>query len=231
MSHQPLSPSDPDYHDTRTRFDSAEAAARYAERKHERGWRNRRELELITRAIADLPRGARVLDLPCGSGRVARYLDDAGFRVEAADASQHMTDLARTIALANGQRQIAFSIRDVFDTAYAPATFDAVICNRLLHHYRSAELRIQALQELRRITRGPIITFYFLRTPLSWLTFDLRNRLSHRTPADRIPVSRRQLDEEAAEAGLRVRRILHVRAPLSPQSYVILEPGKDTLPA
>ena len=42
-----------------------------------------------------LPVGARILDVPCGQGRHARLLAEAGFEVTGLDYSRHLLDLAR----------------------------------------------------------------------------------------------------------------------------------------
>jgi len=45
--------------------------------------------------VLELPSGARVLDCPCGQGRHAHLLAEAGFRVDALDYSEHLLQQAR----------------------------------------------------------------------------------------------------------------------------------------
>lgn len=45
--------------------------------------------------LLELPSGARVLDLPCGQGRHAHLLAEAGFNVDGVDLSTHLIKLAR----------------------------------------------------------------------------------------------------------------------------------------
>ena len=45
--------------------------------------------------ILGLPTGARVLDVPCGQGRHAHLLAEAGYRVDGLDYSEHLLKLAR----------------------------------------------------------------------------------------------------------------------------------------
>lgn len=60
-----------------------------------REFRERRYVDL---AVRDLPPGARVLDVGCGTGRpVARYLAGRGFRVVGVDSSAAMLDIARRV--------------------------------------------------------------------------------------------------------------------------------------
>ncbi|MCS6807450.1 MAG: class I SAM-dependent methyltransferase [Bacteroidota bacterium] len=51
-------------------------------------------VELLLRSIS-LPRGARILDLCCGSGRHTKALYDAGFDVVGLDLSKNLLNLAR----------------------------------------------------------------------------------------------------------------------------------------
>lgn len=45
--------------------------------------------------VLGLPVGARVLDVPCGQGRHAHLLAEAGYRVEGLDYSEHLLRVAR----------------------------------------------------------------------------------------------------------------------------------------
>lgn len=215
---------DKDYSNTLTRFDAEGVAERYAKKKNEHGWRNRRELALIDRSLAELPHGSGILDLPCGTGRVSFHLARKGYLITAADASPNMVRVAGDIARQQGMEGIDISVRDIFHTGFTDNAFDAVICNRLLHHYRSPEMRIAVLRELKRISRGRIVSFYFLRTAASLLTFDLKYRLKDRIPEDRIPITLNEVKDEAHTAGLKVKNILWVKPFLSPQAYVVMEP-------
>ncbi len=56
---------------------------------------NQRELELVLRLLGDLPAGARLLDLACGTGRLARVLYRSCYRVAALDFSVPMLQQAQ----------------------------------------------------------------------------------------------------------------------------------------
>jgi SAM-dependent methyltransferase len=56
--------------------------------------RDRREVARIIDVLG-LPAGARVLDVPCGQGRHAHLLAEAGFRVDGLDLSTHLLARAR----------------------------------------------------------------------------------------------------------------------------------------
>ncbi len=55
---------------------------------------DRREVSRLLE-ILELPSGARILDCPCGQGRHAHLLAEAGFNVDGLDYSQPLLDVAR----------------------------------------------------------------------------------------------------------------------------------------
>lgn len=85
-------------------------------------------LSALERLLLDeLPPGARVLDLCCGSGQIARQLLQRNFRVTGIDVSAEMIELARANApggefLCDDAR--TFSVADSFDAVIS--TSDAV---------------------------------------------------------------------------------------------------------
>ena len=56
--------------------------------------RDRREVARLVDILA-LPTGSRVLDVPCGQGRHAHPLAEAGYLVDGLDYSKHLIDIAR----------------------------------------------------------------------------------------------------------------------------------------
>jgi ubiquinone/menaquinone biosynthesis C-methylase UbiE len=55
---------------------------------------DRREIGRLIE-IMQLPVGARILDVPCGQGRHAHLLAEAGYSVEGVDYSKHLIDIAK----------------------------------------------------------------------------------------------------------------------------------------
>ena len=80
-----------------------------------------------------LPKGGRVLDLGCGPGRSAWLLQEAGFEVEATDASDGMLEIARTRYGIEG-RLASFDDLDVV------AAYDGIWANFSLLHAPLADL-------------------------------------------------------------------------------------------
>jgi SAM-dependent methyltransferase len=78
-----------------------------------------------------LPRGARVLDVPCGTGAsaipAARAVGSTG-SVLACDLAERMLAHARDKAAAQGLRQMEFRHADMRALGLPDASFDAVVC-------------------------------------------------------------------------------------------------------
>src|SRR5262245_23196090 len=147
---------------TRERFSREKTAARYPS-EYGKGWRDRREQACIEQCLEAIPEGGRVLDLPCGTGRLTRILVSRGYRVTGADISEAMLEQTRANYAAYQSKQggkapaVQFEVRDVMSTGYNTDQFDGIACIRLFHHFSEAETRRRALRELRRICRGPIV--------------------------------------------------------------------------
>jgi len=185
---------------------------------------HRREVRCILRALQDLPRGARVLDLPCGAGRLLPDLVRRGFVVTEADASPHMIEQSQTFAAERGMylADERFVVTSVFRTPFDDGLFDAVVCNRLLHRFYEPRLRRDALAELRRIARGPIVVSFFSSLTLNGGVFHVRNRFRLKHAIDRVPIMPVTLAADARAAGLNVQQWLAPRPGISKQCYAVL---------
>jgi len=221
------------YQATRERFDRPETARAYLNKKSDPGnARNRREMACILKALDGLPVASTVLDLPCGAGRLLPMLLDKQFTVVAADFSREMLKVAEADCLerfeesAESTTRLSFQQQDILRTTFEENTFDAVICNRLLHHYPQAELRQQVLTELLRITKpdGRLIVSFFSNFALSALLFHLKNKLQGITPTDRIPIWHGVFRRDYERAGWQSTGYYPVWYGKSPQTYLRLEP-------
>ena len=205
------------------RFNTAQAAAKYT-----RGLTDtpshKREMRCIRAALRGVPSGARVLDLPCGTGRLLPELSGMGFVVTEADSSPHMIDQARAFAVARGVKvpDERFVVASVFETGFSADQFDATVCNRLFHHFFESDVRQRALRELRRITRGTIVVSFFSSRSFLGTLFGVRDRLRSRRATDRVPISPSTFARDAEAAGLKVTAWRATRPGVSKQCYAVL---------
>ncbi len=204
------------------RYFDAQNAAKYAGRQNETRT-HRLETRCITAAFEGLVEGSSVLDLPCGAGRLIPELVALGLNVTEADVAPPMVEEARKYAGEQGLvDQVKFEVADVLTTGFGDEQFDAVICNRLFHHFSEPEIRIAALKELSRISRDRLVISFFCSLSIDAITFHLRNILRGRKSNDRIPIPYSTMKSECEQAGLRVASVHPMRAGISRQWYLKL---------
>jgi len=102
------------------------------------------------RVIASSVSGRRVLDMGCGSGRYTLALGALGADVTGIDVQARAYRAAEAIAREKGIRA-SFVEGNVLALPFAPAAFDFVFCNGVLHHTTDLP---QGLDELGRVL-GP----------------------------------------------------------------------------
>ncbi len=206
----------PGSHDyARQSFDTGDAAANYPGIGSDEP-RDRREWRCIAAALDGLPRGAKVLDLPSGSGRMTARLLNSGYRVMAGDSSLPML---RRLSLAVDDPHLQVACCDATATGFASRSFDAVLCNRLLHHLADSESRRAVLRELARVSRGPVVVSFFSTLALDTLGWQLKGVLRGRRARDRRPIWPSALAADVQSVGLRVAAWRAARLGVSRQWY------------
>jgi ubiquinone/menaquinone biosynthesis C-methylase UbiE len=209
------------------RFSTPRVASHYPSEYRPHHWRDKRERQCVLNALASIPHGSRVLDLPCGTGRLTRLLVDQGFRVTGADVSEAMLAQARDnhatgrLSASNTFSHVKFEHHDIMQTGYPDGYFDAVVCNRLFHHFTESVTRLKALRELRRISRGPVVLSFFNSFSLDAAYRRLCNTVQGRTAKDRIPIAYETFHTEIRSTGFKVHKKIAVRWGISPHWYVV----------
>lgn len=124
-------------------------------------WVNAREINLV---LAFLPAAGRVLDLGCGTGRLANALAPRQ-SVFGVDTSNAM------LAQARERTGPVFAQADAFTLPFADAAFDAVTALRFAFHFESLDT---FLRQARRVVKpGGVVVFdTYLWSPRAWLPID-----------------------------------------------------------
>jgi 2-polyprenyl-3-methyl-5-hydroxy-6-metoxy-1,4-benzoquinol methylase len=157
-------------------------------------WTERRELRSISRALSVVPHGSTVLNVPCGTGSCFEPLLQRGCRVTCADSSEHAIEAA-----AHRWKKVAehgnfsapeptFVLTEPRRTGFPNRYFDAVICTGMFDHLDSSDRRIEALQELRRVSRGPVILSFCNAFALGAMRLTFKRARSSNSVQRRIPV-------------------------------------------
>ena len=104
--------------------------------------------------LLDLPSGAAVLEVGCGTGAVTRAIAASeGFdgTVTGIDQSADFIHLARTFAAEEGvAERVRFDVADAHELPFPDASFDAVVAHTLISHVRDP---LTVLAEAARVVR------------------------------------------------------------------------------
>jgi SAM-dependent methyltransferase len=211
----------------RERFGRRKLADKYATEYSNRR-RDRREKACIEACLDAISPGSKVLDLPCGTGRMTQILVERKYRVTAADASEAMLNRAKatyaTYRAKTGTAvpDVPFSVRDVLATGFATDEFDGVSCIRLFHHFREAETRRQALRELGRICHGPIVVTFLNSFALDRMATWLKARLRGRKLNNQRPIPFQTFAADIEAAGLKIDRKIAAHWGVSSRWFLVV---------
>lgn len=130
-----------------------------------------------------IPRGATVVDLGTGTGRVLGPLAGLGARVIGVDASPAMLLEARRRAEALGLDQVDLRLGDLAHLPLRDAEADVVVANMVLHHLPEPA---RAFPEIRRILRpgGTLLVGDFLPHDQEWMRESLADQWLGLSPSD-----------------------------------------------
>jgi len=188
----------------KTAYQSKRAAETYDQRRFKslKGkWLDAREKRIIGELLEYLPQGGQILDLACGTGRIAEYLLSRDYEVCGVDISQEMLKVAKE-RLSNFGELIEFQQADAERLPFGEKRFDSATCFRLFGHV-PPETRVKILKEMKRVTRGPFIAAYYLSEPVANTKRKIRKFITgNKSPW--FPIPKKNLKEEINSANLRI---------------------------
>ena len=141
----------------------------------------------------------------------------SGHMVEAARAK--WLEIQRTM---DTDTVVQFDVEDIMALSYADNEFDAVVANRLFHHYTLRATRIAALKELGRVSRGPVIVFFTNTWTLRGLNFHARQLFEQ--SKERSPISLSEFRRNGEAAGLRLTANYPTRGRFNKEWYAVFNP-------
>ncbi len=156
----------------------------------------------------------RVLDLPCGTGRLYPSLNDLGKHYVGADVSIPMLTHSEVPSVAG----------DAFRMPFMTSAFDTVVCCRLLHHLEEREELPRVIDELMRVSSDLILASFWDADSLpAW-----RRRVGLRKDTTgRRPVSKRTLRTLFEDAGGEVLGFAHSFRFVSMQCFVAVRVNRS----
>jgi len=137
---------------------------------------NWREKSTALSLIAMLPAndGNRILDLPCGTGRISRLLSENGYNVVAADVSPSMIRVAR--AKTGMDSKVEFVACDAEELPFREGAFHCIVSLRFMG-FPPPQVRLKILREMSRITTNWLILFYHNPSSLMGMFRRINSRL------------------------------------------------------
>jgi len=187
--------------------------------------KNWREERVVWRAVKDAGNIQRVLDVPCGTGRLLRGLVLHGIpHLVGADVSRDMIDLSRRHGTSKG-RPAGHLEYVQCDARYLPFhndSFDLVMSGRFLHHLFNLPqaVRIQVMREFARVSRRWVLGDFNMQYGLKYYLNKVRTVLKGKHFKSRR-TTKTQVFTELTEAGLRVEQVYPVSWIASEKWYIL----------
>jgi 2-polyprenyl-3-methyl-5-hydroxy-6-metoxy-1,4-benzoquinol methylase len=182
---------------------------------------NALEKRTIAKAFKGIGRDQSVVDVPCGTGRLAETLLELGFGVTGVDISAAMLSVAERRLERYGDR---FSARVADVSALArqcPRSFDAALCARVLMHFPLDE-QIAFLGNVAAVVRRWVVLTQSLSTPYQRIRRGVKLMLRNRIPAG-YPITNAELARLLQSSGLRETRRFRTLAAISEEIIVVAE--------
>ena len=182
----------------RVKYDET-TARKYQQRKPAK---HRAEMRLIDAAFGLVSKTQRVLDVPCGGGRVTVHLAQQGYDVTAADLSEAMLALTRENVVRH-RVNCPVERQDIEGFDYPDRRFDAVVSFRLFHHFPTPEIRQRVVSELCRVAGKFVALSYFSPASVTSVKRKVRAALGGKK-SEKYSTSLREVEGYFMSAGFRL---------------------------
>lgn len=208
-------PSSSQSHQNCSRFNNRASAKRYPSKFRCKHFRDFLEKKAIRASLKHVTKKSHILDIPCGTGRLIKILEDAELNVSAADLSIEMLNRAK-LNYQNSKNaktddcDVQFFHEDIINTKFKDCEFDNLICHRLFHHLVDRETRIKAINEVKRISKDTIIISFLSSGTLSAYWKNIKNLMRRKKSIDRIRFSLCTFQEELESSSLEVVEVIPV---------------------
>ncbi len=179
---------------------------------------------VVWRAVRHAGHIQRVLDVPCGTGRLLRGLARHVPYLVGADVSRDMIDFSRQHHHVKGRPASRLEYVQC-DAKYLPFgcnAFDLVVSGRFLHHlyhWPQAE-RIQVMREFARVSRRWVVGDFNIRYGLKYYINKVRSILKG-TQLKSQRMTAAKVFEELTEAGLQVEQVYPISWFASEKWYIL----------
>jgi 2-polyprenyl-3-methyl-5-hydroxy-6-metoxy-1,4-benzoquinol methylase len=189
--------TDPVAYRGRTKY-TKETAKKYQKRKP---GKHRVEMRMIDKAFSHIPKTHRVLDVPCGGGRVTIHLARKGYKMSSADLSENMIEFARQ-HIAEAKLDCTVEQQDVEKFTLPDNSFDTIVSFRLFHHFPNPEIRQRVVNEMCRVAAHNVVLSYF--SPVSWTSMKRKLRAARGRKSEKYATALAEVVGYFEKAGFRL---------------------------
>jgi 2-polyprenyl-3-methyl-5-hydroxy-6-metoxy-1,4-benzoquinol methylase len=207
------------YSEERRRPEKADSYNVKYEREFHKRLSNRTERRLIERLLTRAGRVDRMLDVPCGAGRLSDVMARFTGQLYEADYAYPMLQYARSNAQSYAPEAINAS---AFELPFRDDAFDMVVSIRLNHHIPEREDRLRHLRELCRVSSRWVLVTVYDEKGLKNRLIELRRRVGTRRRPKKT-LSLVEVAETVAEQGFAPVEVGRISRLLSGHAFILLE--------
>jgi len=186
--------------------------------------KNWRDQQLVEKAVRHAGHVERILDVPCGTGRLLQSLASRVPHSVGADVSLDMIKFSRLHPyVKNRPRGLLEYVQ--CDARYLPFSddsFDVVLSGRFLHHlfHLPQSERLQVIREFARVSRRWVLGDFNIRYGLKYYVNKMRSVLKGK-PLKSQRKTATDVFEELTQGGLRVERVYPISWIASEKWYIL----------
>lgn len=204
---------------------TTEKAAQSYSTKYQRIWHkrlsDRREREVIRAALAQTggPHD-RVLDMPCGAGRLTSELLPFGREFYGVDYSEAQLKICHGRYTDERLKVVQASC---FELPFEDGFFDLVFSVRLSHHIGKPDQRARYLEELFRVSKSYVIATFFDEFSFKNRLREFRRKYLGSRKRGKFTMSMEQLTKIGAAANWEMLAAIPISRVASGHKYVVFE--------
>lgn len=176
------------------------------------------EKRIVVKCFSLIPKRGKIVDLPCGTGRLAEALLSAGYRVHGVDISAAMLEVAKK-RLDSWQADFTTQVADVRSLPSDRAIYDGALCARVLMHL-PLDQQIVFLTNVAGLSRMTVVINHSLNSRYQRLRRRMKRLVSHQS-AVRFPVSNEEIKVLLQKAGLREVKRYRLMPIVSEAVYIV----------
>lgn len=178
------------------------------------------EKRIIKKCFQDLSPNTTVLDLPCGTGRLAEAILELGLKVHGADVSPEMLEVAKN-RLKNFGSHFDTEIINAFKMRQYNPQYEAALCARVLMHFPLDE-QVAFLRGVASVVNKRIVINHSLDSPYQRFRRLIKKLLGHPKSVN-FPISNTEIKQLLSEAGFVEIKRIRMNALISEAIYIIAE--------